>query len=113
MADTHQEAERQFYAFARPNGDAVAGISGPLVEVHERLLQPGRGRRSLRSVRVLSHAEAAQLHYELGEALRAFDLVKQMAVVVADRPRACADPYPFRDHGTLADHGFIDEREAS
>jgi hypothetical protein len=145
-SQSHSQAERQFSAFARPRGDEALGIAGPLVEIHERLIKPRRGVRTLQAVRVLSHAEAAQLHYELGEALRAFDLAKALArdVVEAfvaegcggvtsassseavgqqetasssaavgqqERPRAYNGQYPIRDHGTLADHGFLNAEE--
>ena len=111
VSAAHQGGERRFSAFARPRGDAALGIDGPVVEVHERAINAGRGVRKLQAVRVLSHAEAAQLHYELGEALRAFDLAKQLARDVDSLPRAATDPYPFRDHGTLADVGFMADGE--
>lgn len=123
MTPTQERPDRQFTAFARPQGHAGRGIFGAAVEIHERLEKPGRGVRKLQSVRVLSHAEAAQLHYELGEALRAFDLAKSLARDVAglasssaavgqqERARPYTGPYPIRDHGTLADHGFLNAEE--
>lgn len=93
-------ADRQFITFARPQGYPDLGLSGQLVEVHER---PAHGSPKLR---VLSRAEAAQLHAELGQALRAFDLARDLAGVIAaeigDRPRAYTGPYPIRGM-TLAD----------
>lgn len=104
--------ERDFSAMAMPQGDRRNGVAGPLVQIIERR------RHCIDKVRMLTQAEAAALHFELGEALRAFDLAKQLAadVVAAscsaalgrqDTPRAATAPYPFRDHGTLADHGFL------
>ncbi len=90
-------SDRQFSAFARPCGDAAFGIAGPLVEVHERR------KHCLEKVRVLTRAEAEQLHAELGAALRAFALAKDFAGGIASETgaRASTAPYPFRDHRTL------------
>lgn len=97
---------RRFYAVAMPNGDAKLGIEGHLVFVQERregLKEPGN---------IFTRAEAEALHAELGRALRAFDLAKELAVEVAievgsaDRPTAYTGPYPIRG-ATLADVGFM------
>lgn len=112
MQTPHQGAERQFHAFARPNGDRALGITGPLVEIHER-----RAGRLVR-LQLLSLPEAEQLHHELGEALRAPGLARQMAVAVAaeigdpERPRAYTGPYPARGP-SLAESGFLQERESA
>lgn len=97
---------RRFYAMAMPNGDRRLGdaIEGPLVFVREQrvgLEEPGN---------IYTRAEAEQLHAELGRALRAFDLAREMAEAVAcevgaaDRPRPYLGPYPIRGK-TLAEVG--------
>lgn len=101
MTQPHQGAERQFSAFARPAGDPAAGVSGALVEVHERRAH------CLVKVRVLSLREAMALHAELGEALRAFRLGAAMAAGEQDRPRAYLGPYPIRGK-TLAEQENAD-----
>lgn len=98
---------RRFAAVAMPNGDAMFGIEGQLVFLSEQ-----RG-GCVDRPKFLSRAEAEQLRDELTSALRAFDLAGAMADHFADAPRAYAGPYPIRDHGSLADHGFCDESEAA
>lgn len=96
---------RRFYAIAMPNGDKRLGIEGQLVFVQEQrvgLKEPGN---------ILTRAKAEALHAELGRALRAFDLAKEMAIEVAaevgaaERPSAYLGPYPIRGK-TLAEVGF-------
>lgn len=90
---------------AMPNGDrrTDARIAGPLVFLREQ-----RGAHKDPGV-ILTLAEAQQLHDELGRALRAFDLAREMAAEVAaelgDRPRPYVGPYPIRGQGTLAEVG--------
>lgn len=101
---------RTFRAVAMPNGDARYGIEGQLVCLCE---QRGSGSSSgavgrsggVDKVRYLSRAEAEQLHAELGHALAAFDLAKDLAGSIAAEigARASSAPYPFRDHRTLAE----------
>lgn len=96
---------RRFYAIAMPNGDKRLGIEGQLVFVQEQrvgLKEPGN---------ILTRAEAEALHLELGCALRAFDLAKELAgsvateVAYADRPRPYLEPWPIRGP-SLAEVGF-------
>lgn len=92
---------RRFYAVAMPNGDSRLKIEGQLVFVKENRVgarEPGS---------ILTRAEAEQLRNELNHALGAFDLAKDLARAVA-----CREPYPFRDHRTLADQPD-DEAEAA
>ena len=102
MAKVLQPGGRAFTAFARPQGHPDLGLAGPVIEVHERV------RHGLATVKVLTRAEAEQLHAEIGEALRAFDLAKALACEVAievgcsERPQAYIGPYPIRGK-TLAD----------
>lgn len=95
----HKGAGRDFRAFARPQGDPAAGITGPLVEVQERC------EGFLARVRLLPIAEATQLRDELDAALRAFTLARELAEGVAGLPRADSAPFPLRGV-TLADVGF-------
>lgn len=95
MADKHIRAEREFRAFARPQGYADLGLKGVLIEVQER---PAHGGPKLR---VLTRAEAAQLHAELGAALRTLVVGEELAAD-CDRPRPYLGPYPIRG-ATLAD----------
>ncbi|MFO6447846.1 hypothetical protein ACLBKU_11930 [Erythrobacter sp. NE805] len=80
--------EREFRAFARPQGYGDLGLKGVLIEVQER---PAHGTPKLR---VLTRAEAAQLHAELGAALRT--LMVGQAMADPERPRAYTGPYPIR-----------------
>lgn len=98
---------RQFVAAAMPNGDARSGVAGPLVFVCEQ-----RG-GCIDRPKYLSRAEAEQLHSALGVALRTFARAAEMAQPGrnSDAPAAYLGPYPIRDHGTLADHGFCDADE--
>lgn len=99
---------RRFYAMAMPNGGKRIDpqIEGPLVFVREQrvgLQEPGN---------IYTRAEAEQLYDELGRALRAFDLAKEMAREVAceigARPMPYLGPYPIRG-ATLAE---VDAAEA-
>ena len=89
-------ADRQFSAFARPQGRPEIAVCGPVIEVHERQ------RHGLVKVKVLTLAEAGQLHAELGATLRTFAVARALAAD-PDRPRAYTGPYPIRGHGTLAE----------
>lgn len=95
---------RRFYAIAMPNGDkrVDARVDGQLVFLKELRVgekDPGT---------ILTRAEAEALHHELGQALRAFGLAKELAASVAaeigaaDRPTAYLGPYPIRG-ATLAE----------
>jgi len=101
---------RRFYAVAMPNGDPRLGIEGQAVFLKEQRVgvkEPGS---------ILTRAEAEQLLAELGAALRAFDLAKELAAgfaeEVAYRPRPYAGPWPIRG-ATLAETGFLDASEAA
>lgn len=103
---------RRFYAMAMPNGDKRidARIEGPLVFVREQrvgLQEPGN---------IYTRAEAEQLYAELGRALAAFDLAREIASAVAievgDRPRAYVGPYPICGK-TLAEVDADDCRPAA
>jgi hypothetical protein len=96
---------RVFRAAAVPNGDARFGVEGPLVFLCEQ-----RG-GCVDRAKYLSRAEAEQLHRELDAALRVFAVGPALAG--ADRPTAYRGPYPIRDHGTLADLGFLDDEVAA
>jgi len=96
---------RWFRAAAMPNGDVQFGVAGPLVFLCEQ-----RGHCADR-VKYLTQGEAEQLRDALDAALRAFALGAEMAVSEAPRPANL--PYPFRDHSSLADNGFFDEREVA
>lgn len=96
MATAPDTGARQFSAFARPQGDPALGVAGPLVEVHERQAH------CLVKVRMLTEAEAEQLHAELGAALRAFTAARAPTEDIADRPRPYLGPYPIRGK-TLAE----------
>lgn len=100
----HKGAEREFRAFARPVGDPAMGVAGPLVELHERRAH------CLAKLRLLTLAETAQLHAELGAVLRTFELGAAMAAEgdTSERPRPYLGPYPIRG-ATLAE---VDAAEA-
>ena len=91
---------RRFVAVAMPNGDARFGVAGQMVFLSEK-----RG-QCVDRPKYLSRDEAAQLRDELTAALRAFDaakhLARDVAVEIADRPRAYTGPYPIRGK-TLAE----------
>jgi hypothetical protein len=93
---------RDFRAFARPSGDLANGVSGAVVEVQER------DAHCLVRVRLLTEAEAVQLHAELGQALRALALGRALAGGDSAEgwsgPVAYRGPYPIRGK-TLADVG--------
>jgi hypothetical protein len=101
---------RRFYAVAMPNGDATLGIEGHLVFLQERRVgvkEPGS---------VLTRAEAEDLHAELGRALGAFalakDLAREIAAEIGDRPRAYTGPWPIRGK-TLAEVDALECEEAA
>jgi hypothetical protein len=109
---------RTFRAVAMPNGDARFGVAGPLVFLAEQRASASSsgavGREEfVDRPKFLTRDEAEQLRDELGAALRCFDLAKELARDVAALPRAYRGPYPIRDHGTLADNGFLDDAEAA
>jgi hypothetical protein len=97
---------RRFYAVAMPNSDAKLGIEGHLVFLQERRVgvkEPGS---------VLTRAEAEELHAELGRALGAFALAKDLAREIGDCPRAYTGPWPIRGK-TLAEVDAIEREEAA
>lgn len=102
MATVSDTGGRRFAAFARPQGYPDLGLPGAVVEIHER---PDHGAMKLR---VLTRPEAAQLHAELGAALRAFSV----GAVLVDPPRAYTGPYPIRGK-TLAEVDGIAQGEAA
>lgn len=99
---------RVFHAVAMPQGDLQFGVAGPLVQVMQYQDAdddvPGY---AINRLMIFTRAEAQQLRDQLGAALRAFDLLAEQAGV-PDHPRPYHGPYPIRDHGTLADHGFVE-----
>lgn len=94
MTTATNAGARRFAAFARPQGYPDLGLPGAVVEIHER---PDHGAMKLR---VLTRAEAEQLHAELGQALRVFAVGAEL--VASDRPAAYLGPYPIRGK-TLAE----------
>lgn len=104
---------RVFAAVAMPNGDAQFGVHGPLVFLSER-----RG-GCVDRPKFLTRAEAEQLRDALHDALRSFGHAAALAARSDPPPETkCAPcaylgPYPIRDHGTLADHGFCKRGEAA
>lgn len=106
MADRSTDI-RTFRAVAMPNGDARAGLEGPMVQIIEYLKVEKR--RGVFAVRVLTIAEAAQLRDALDAALAAPALARELAAGIAtelsERPRAYTGPYHIHG-GTLAEVGF-------
>ena len=81
-------APRIFSAIAMPQGDRRLGVEGQMVLVIEDR------RAALPKERLLSRDEAADLHRQLGAALKVFEVGEAFDAVT---------PYPFVGHRSLAE----------